>query len=416
MDIRDKINQANLQAVTRMIESKPVWVDVRPAVEVVPGMGENMILHAGPPISWERMCKPQKNAVIGAIIYEGLANTPEEAGKAVLDGRVLLDSNHNHSSVNPMTGVMSASMPVFVVENQDHGNRSFCLLYEGPSRDRLAMGNFDTAVLENLKWIEHNLAMVLCAAVHQAKGIKLKPIMARALTMGDELHNRNIAATCLLLRHLAPPMSQAGLPTRQVSEALKFLEQSDNFFLHLAMPAAKAAADAAHGIEFSTLVTAMTRNGVDFGIRVSGLGGTWFTGPAQQIEGVYFPGYSAEMAANDLGDSAIMETVGLGGFVMAASPEMALAAGGTPEQGVEWTKQMKLITLTTNKEMKLPWVEFVGTPIGIDIRKVVALDIVPIIDTAIVHREGGFIGAGTVNPPVICFKEALKEMGRVIGA
>jgi hypothetical protein len=413
MDIKEKINQANLNAVAKMVESDPVWIDVATAMEVVPGMDQSSVFHAGPSISWERMCKPQQNAIIGAIIYEGMAKSPDEAIPLVLDGIVSIDSNHNHASVNPMTGVMSASMPVFVVQDHFNGNRGFCTLYEGPLHRKLSMGNFDSAVLENLKWIEHVLAPALRAAVLQTQGIRLKPIMAQALAMGDELHNRNIAATSLLLRHIAPLMCQAQISATHMLEVLQFMEKSDNLFLHLAMPAAKVGADAAHNVEFSTVVTAMTRNGTDFGIRISGLGDRWFTGSAQPIDGLYFPGYSAKDAANDIGDSTIMETVGLGGFAMAASPAMATAVGSAPQQAVEWSRQMKLITVRMNEVMMLPWVDFVGTPIGIDVRKVVDTGILPIINTAIVHCEGGFIGAGIVKPPMLCFKEALKAAAKM---
>jgi hypothetical protein len=410
--MKKTIDQANMEAVGKMITSDPVWMDVLQALEAVPGMEENKILYAGPPISWEAMCKPQQDAVIGAMIYEGLANSHEEALTKLKNADILLDSNHNHACVNPMTGVMSASMPVFVVENKTHRNLSFSLVHEGYSHRRLAMGVFDDKVIENLRWIEQSLAPALRAAVLQTKGIKLKPIMTKALAMGDELHNRNIAATCLLLREIAPLMNEAGLPSHQVSKTLRFLKQTDNFFLSLAMASAKAAADASHGIQKSTLVTAMTRNGVEFGIRVSGVGSEWFTGPAQPIRGSYLAGYSSKDASYDMGDSAIMETVGLGAFAMAASPEMALAAGGTPEEAIEWSNQMRSITVTTNKEMKLPWVAFTGTPTGIDIRKVVELNVLPIIDTAIAHSEGGFIGVGVVEPPMECFKKALLGLAR----
>ncbi len=412
MKIKDQIDQANSEAVARMIDSDPVWLDVRPAIEVVPGMDKYKIFHAGPPVFWESMCKPQQNAIIGAIIFERLAEKPEEAVQAILDGRVSIDSNHNHTSVNPMTGVMSASMPVFVVENRTYENRAFCLLHEGMARHRLAVGNFDSRVLEHLQWIRETLAPVLRETILRAKGIKLKSIMAKAIAMGDELHNRSVAATCLLVRIIGSHMVGIGLPGRQVSEVLRFLEEDDHFFLALAMPAAKVAADAAHGIENSTLVTAMTRNGVEFGIRVSGLGSRWFTGPAQPIEGVYLPGYSAADAGYDMGDSSIMETVGLGGFAMAASPEMSLAAGGTLDQAVAWSKQMRHICTATNKEVRLPWVDFTGTPIGIDVRKVVETNILPVIDTAIAHREGGLIGVGMVSPPITCFKKALQAIAK----
>jgi len=414
MRIKDRIDQANSEAVARMIDSDPVWVDVRPAMEVVPGMDKYKIFHAGPPVSWQSMCKPQQNAIIGAIIYEGLAEKPDEALQSILEGRVSIDSNHNHTSVNPMTGVMSASMPVFVIENRTYENRAFCLLHEGMARRRLAVGSFDSRVSEHLQWIRETLAPVLRETVLKAKGIKLKSIMAKALAMGDELHNRSVAATCLLTRMIGPHMAEIGFPGRQISEVLSFLEEDDHFFLSLAMPAAKVAADAAHGIEDSTLVTAMTRNGVEFGIRVSGLGSRWFTGPAQPIDGVYLPGFSAADAGYDMGDSSIMETVGLGGFAMAASPEMSLATGGTPDQGVVWSKQMRHICIATNKEVRLPWVEFVGTPIGIDVRKVVETNILPIIDTAIAHQEGGLIGVGMVSPPITCFNKALSAIAKAV--
>jgi len=415
MEVRNRIDQANLKAVTKIIESDPVWVDVCPAIEVVPGMEKCKVFYGGTVISWERMERQQQNAVVGAIIYEGLANSPDEATQMVLDGIVSLDCNHNHAAVNPVTGVMSASMPVFVVEDRAHGNRGFCVPFEGPSPRRLAMGNFDSTIFENLKWIQKTLAPVLRATVKQARGIRLKPIIAQALMMGDELHNRNIAATCFLVRYIAPIMCQAGLSTKQVSQVLQFLEQSNNFFLSLGMPAAKVAADSAHGIKYSTLVTAITRNGVEFGIRVSGLGSKWFTGPVQPVSERYFTGYSAKDAGNGMGDSPIMETVGLGGFALAASPRMALAAGSTPEQGIAWSEQMKLITVTTNKEFKLPWVEFGGTPTGIDIRKVVESGVLPIIDSAIIQHEGGLIGAGIFKPSMECFRKALQATAKAVG-
>lgn len=414
MRIKDRIDQANSEAVARMIDSDPVWIDVRPAIEVVPGMDKYKIFHAGPPVSWDSMCKPQQNAVIGAIIYEGLADKPEDALQSILEGRVSIDSNHNHNSVNPMTGVMSASMPVFVIENRAYANHACCLLHEGMARRRLAVGNFDAPVLEHLDWIRETLAPVLRETILRAKGIKLKSIMAKALTMGDELHNRSVAATCLLARMIGSHVAEIGFTGRQISEVLRFLEEDDHFFLSLAMPAAKVAADVAHGVENSTIVTAMTRNGVEFGIRISGLGSRWFTGRAQSIDGVYLPGYSATDAGYDMGDSSIMETVGLGGFAMAASPEMSLAAGGTPDQGVAWSKQMRQICIATNKEMRLPWVEFLGTPIGIDVRKVVETNILPVIDTAIAHREGGLIGVGMVSPPITCFNKALRAIAKAV--
>jgi hypothetical protein len=409
-----KIDAANAIAVERVKSARPVFVDIAAAIDVVPGMTTHTICHAGPPVTWEKMAGPMKGAVIGALIYEGLAKDEAEAVKLAASGEIIYSPCHEHSAVGPMAGILSASMPVQVIENKTHGNFAFCTLNEGLGKV-LRFGAYSEEVIDRLNWIEKELAPALKTAIRLSGGIDLRAMIAQALHMGDECHNRNKAGTSLFIRTIAPFLAQAGLPADVLVRVLAFIHSNDHFFLNLSMPACKAALDAAHGIENSTLVTTMARNGVEFGIRVSGCPGhTWFTGPAQYIQGLFFPGYTQADANPDIGDSAITETCGIGGFAMGGAPAIVQFVGGTVSDAREYTEKMYEITLTENGNFTLPNLDFRGAATGIDVRKVVELGLLPIINTGMAHKDPGVgqVGAGVVRPPRECFEKAVRALAK----
>jgi hypothetical protein len=410
MDIKRKIEKANEEVAKRLIQGEPVLVDIAPAREVIPGMQERMILHAGPPIEWARMCGAQRGAILGMILYEGWASTIEEAQKLLETGEVHLEPNHHHQAVGPMAGTISASAPVWVVENKTFGNRAFCRQVEG----RQQFGEYSPEALNALIMWRDIWAPTLREALHKIGGLDLKPIIIQALQMGDELHNRHNASSSLFANAMAVALAEADLPKKSVLPTLRYVTNHNLIFLGLAMACGKAISDPAYGVEYSTVVTAMARNGTDFGIRVSGLGDDWFTAPAPVVDGLYLPGFSAEDAGLDMGDSAITETVGWGGFVIGGAPGILSLVGGTPEQALAYSREMKKITVAVHPTYRMPALGFMGTSIGIDIRKVVQTNIAPIIDTAIAHKDPGYpiIGAGLVRPPMDCFKQALVAFGR----
>jgi hypothetical protein len=406
------IAEANDRAVARMRDARPLLVGVAAARDVIPGMDERTILHAGPPIEWERMAGPMRGAVVGAAVLEGLAGDLDDAARLAAAGGLRFSPCHEHATVGPMAGVVSASMPIWVVENEALGNRAYCTFNEGLGRV-LRYGANDPDVLSRLRWQRDVLAPVLGGALRGlGHPIDLRGMIAQALQMGDECHNCNRASTSLLLRELLPALLELDEPSDAVAGCARFVAGNDHFFLNLAMPAAKACADAAAGVEGSTIVTAMARNGTDFGIRLSGTGERWFTGPAQLVEGIYFPGYGPGDANPDLGDSAITETVGLGGFAMAAAPAIMSFVGGSPEQALETTRLMYGITWADSDAFQVPALGFRGTPTGIDCREVVHSGVLPVINTGIAHREPGVgqVGAGLVHPPIEAFTAALAAL------
>ena len=401
------IARANDEAVARMQAARPLLVGVARAGDALPGLGGRTILHAGPPLEWSDAAGPLRGAVIGALLYEGLVGTPEEAERVAASGEIELSPCHEHAAVGPMAGVISRSMPVWVVEDSTGGGRAHCTFNEGLGRV-LRYGAHGPDVLERLRWMGDVLAPVMGAALGK-RPVDLHALLAQALQMGDEGHNRHRAATALFVKELVPALLELDAPSDHTAAAARFIAGNDHTFLNLAMPAAKLAADAAAGIEASTIVTALARNGTEFGIRVSGTGERWFTGPAQRVEGLYFPGYGEDDAARDIGDSAITETVGLGGFAMAAAPAIASFVGGTPEDGLAATREMRDIAWAESESWLIPALGFRGTPVGIDCRAVCRSGVLPVINSGIAHRKPGVgqIGAGIVRPPAEPFLKAL---------
>ncbi len=402
------IDRANAKAVERMIDARPRLTGIERAGDALPGLEEGTLLHAGPPIDWPRMSGPLRGAVIGALLFEGWAATPEEAEERAAGGEIRFDPCHHHGAVGPMAGVTSPSMAVYRVENETHGNVAFSNLNEGYGKV-LRYGAFDDEVLERLRWINGPMAEVLGAALDAGEPLDLRALLSEALHMGDEGHNRNKAGSILFLQRLAPRIARTCADRETAARVLAFLGDNALSVLNPVMAAAKAMADAAHGVDGSTLVTAMARNGTDFGIRVSGLGDRWFTAPAPTPDGLYFSGFSATDANPDIGDSTITETAGFGAFAMAAAPAIVTFVSGTPKDAMAATLEMYEITEAEHRHLTIPALEFRGTPVGIDLRKVVELGITPRVNTGIAHREAGIgqIGAGLVRPPMAVFRDAL---------
>lgn len=406
------VDKANEQALETMLQGEPRLVDVVPAGEVIDALGERTILHAGPPIEWGRMCGPMRGAVAGAIVYEGWARDLEAAFEMAARGEVSFAPNHHFHAVGPMTGMTTMSMPVFVVENSRYGNHAYCTINEGLGRVMRFGGN-DDSVLARLRWLRADLAPLLAAALAHRGPIDLKSIVARGLSMGDEMHQRNVACSGVFLREIAAAMARVSSDRQALGDALAFLAGNDQFFLNLGMAMGKAITDPANGIPGSTVVTAMSRNGADFGLRVSGTGERWFTAPVEMPQGLYFPGFTEEDANPDMGDSTILETVGLGGFAMAASPAVAGFVGaGAPSDAARFTRAMEEITAGRNPEWSIPALDFAGVPTGIDVRLVVETGLVPTVNTGIAHREPGVgqVGAGVVHAPLACFERAVEAI------
>jgi len=405
------IEDANQQALARILEGEPRLIDIVPARDVLPGLKERMILHSGPPIAWERMCGPMRGAVAGAVVFEGWAPDLEAAAELAAGGDIAF------GAVGPMTGITTVSMPVFVVENARFGNRAYCAINEGLGKVMRFGGN-DESVLARLAWLRDVFGPVLAKAIRARGGVELKSIIARGLSMGDEMHQRNLACSSVFLREIGPALARTSTDNAVLADCIGFIAQNDQFFLNIAMAMGKALTDPANGIRGSTVVTAMCRNGTDFGVRVSGLGDRWFTAPVEMPEGLYFPGYSRKDANPDMGDSAIVETVGLGGFAMAAAPAVAGFIGaGAPSSAGNFTRAMGEITVGQNPEWTIPALDFAGVPTGIDVRLVVETGLAPVINTGIAHREPGIgqVGAGVVRAPMACFRQAVLAIAEDLG-
>jgi len=406
-----RIEAANAKALARLVGGDPVLLDCRPAWEAL-ALPERTVLHAGPPLAWSRMCEPMQAAVLCAIRYEGWAANDDAARGLVATGRVTLAPCHHWGAVGPMTGIITRSMPVFVVVNRAHEARAHVTINEGLGKV-LRFGANDDSVIARLRWLASEAGPLLGAALRAAGGLPLRPLMAQALRMGDEMHQRNVAASALLARALMPHVARVADRHHAVARLAEFIAGNDQFFLNVAMAAGKATADAAAGVADATLVTAMARNGTEFGIRVASLGERWFTAPVETPVGLYFPGFGPDAANPDMGDSAIVETIGLGGVAMAASPAVArfVGAGGMAE-ALAVTEAMRDISIGEHPHFRIPTLDERGTPVGIDVRRVVETGVTPLINTGIAGRRAGVgqVGAGVVRAPLGCFTAALEAL------
>jgi hypothetical protein len=410
------IEQANTKAVERMMEARPVLVGVAKALDVIPGMRPNLLLHAGPPITWERMAGPVKGAAFGALIFEGLAKDAAEAEALIKAGKIDFEPCHHHNAVGPMAGLISPTMMVYVVENKTHGNKAYSGLNEGRGKV-LRMGAYSPEVIAKLQWMNDVMGPVLDAAIKDCGGVDLRTMLAKALHMGDDGHNRLDACSLLYTVALAPSIVKVTKDRSTAAEIIKFLGDNALSILNPVMAGCKTMTDAGHNVEGSTIVTVMARNGTDFGIRVSGLGDRWFTGPAGMVKALYFPGFTEKDANPDIGDSTITETAGIGGFAMAGAPAIVKFISGTPKDAINTTLDMYEITFAEHKYFTIPQLDFRGTPTGIDIRKVIEKGMLPRVNTGVAHREPGIgqVGAGVVSPPMNIFEDALVAFAEKYG-
>lgn len=410
-----RIEKANRKALDIIQSGMPKLVGLDIALNVVPGMTKNTILHSGPPITWDRMCGPMRGGIIGGLMYEGRASTPEEAEALAASGKIVYSPCHEHGCVGPMAGIVTPSMPVMIIKNEKYGNLAFCTLNEGLGKV-LRYGAYGDDVTARLKWMEKTLYPVLKAAVAASGPIDLKNMIAQALHMGDEVHNRNRAGTSLFYRAIAPFVIQTCENRKDAADVLNFINGNDHFFLNLSMPACKACLDAAVGVKDSSIVVTMCRNGTDFGIRLAGTGRAWFTAPAEVPDALYFAGFTKADANPDIGDSAITETGGLGGFAIAAAPAIVQFVGGTAADALRYSLSMYEITDDESRMYQIPALDFRGTPTGIDVRKVVEKNMVPVIDTGVAHKKPGIgqVGAGIVSAPMGPFQKAYDALAQVL--
>jgi hypothetical protein len=401
---------ANAEAVSALAGASPQLVDVKPASEAV-HLAPGEFLHAGPPVDWASASGPLRGALIGAILYERLAEAPEEAVLLAERGGISLEPCHHRGAVGPMAGVVSPSMPMFVLADASHGGTAFCTLNEGLGKV-LRYGAYGPEVIDRLRWMQQVLAPSLRAAVAAHGPVDVRALIAQALQMGDEGHNRNRAGTSLFLRELLPNLLESGIPNTDLAAVARFIGGNDHFFLNLVMPAGKLAADAARGIAGSTMVVAMARNGTEFGIQTAGTGSRWFTAPAAVPHGLYLGDFGPDDANPDIGDSTITETSGIGGFAMATAPAIVSFIGGQAKDALAATRSMYEITLAEHPAYQIPILDFRGAPTGIDVTRVVRTGLLPVVNTGIAGRIAGTgqVGAGLVEPPFEVFAAATRAL------
>lgn len=409
----NSINEANQAVIDKIVSAQPYLIDVVPAKSVIKELNGKVLLHAGPPIKWEQMTEPMKGSCYGAVIFEGWAANEEEADKMLSAGEVEFIPCHHVDAVGPMGGITSGNMAVLVVENKDGGNRAYCTMNEGIGKV-LRFGAYGEEVVNRLHWMKDVLGPTLSKALKLTDGgMNLNVLVAKAITMGDEFHQRNIAASALFMKDIMPFILKTDVSEKDLADVTKFLADTDQFFLNIAMALSKAVMDSARTIQEGTIVTAMTRNGYEFGIRVSGMGDQWFTAPVNTPEGLFFTGYSQDDANPDIGDSAITEAFGVGGMAMIAAPGVTrfVGAGGF-DAAQNISNEMKEICMDHNPNFSIPTWDFKGACLGIDIRKVVETGITPLINTGIAHKKAGVgqVGAGTVRAPLGCFTKALEAL------
>ncbi|UXV35365.1 DUF1116 domain-containing protein [Staphylococcus sp. IVB6181] len=413
------IDEANQAVIDKMIAAAPFLVDVVPAKDKISELKERVLLHAGPPIKYENMTDPMKGACVGAILFEGWAKDEEGARELLENDEITFIPCHHVNAVGPMGGITSMNMPVLVVENRESGNEAYCQMNEGIGAV-LRFGAYNETVVNRLHWMKDVLGPVLGKAVRQMEdGLNVNVLIAKAIAMGDEFHQRNIAASLAFLKEVAPIISELeDVAPEKRTEVIQFLADTDQFFLNVAMATGKAMMDAAREIQHGTIVTAMCRNGENFGIRIAGMGDEWFTAPVNTPQGLYFTGYSADDANPDIGDSAITETIGVGGMAMIAAPAVTRFVGtGGFQDALATSDEMTEICVGENPNFSIPTWDFKGACLGIDARLVVEKGITPVINTGIAHKIAGFgkIGAGTVHPPIECFEKAITAYAEKLG-
>lgn len=399
----------NAIAAARMLAVRPRLVAVRPAGEVVPGMARDLVLHAAPPQPWAEMSPLLRGGMIGAALNEGLAATPEEAEARAAAGAIRFAAAQDHSAMAGGVGSITWSTPVVVVEDAATGARAFHPVMEGLTGKALVLGMYEPDVLARLRWMREELAPALGTALQVVGGVDAHAVMVEALRRGDELHNRNAAASSLLAELLAPGLAQAGLDAAGLERVFSFIRTNPQFFVAVSLAATRLALDVADGVPGSSLVTACGANGTSTGIRLSGLPGRWFTAPAEVPEGVFFPGYGPEDAGRGCGDSLLIECWGLGGTLLAAAPALWPVVGVTEQRARGILDDARRIAVGEHADYRVPLAGNAAAPAGVDARLVLATGIRPVIDIVMVHRElgRGAVGFGLTSPPLACFEQAV---------
>lgn len=408
-----RIAAANVEALAAIEAARPMAVDVRPAGEVVAGLEGQMLLHSGPPITWDRVCDPQRRALVAACLFEGWAADRAGAAAMFASGAIRLSPGHHHDHVGPMTGVCSPSMPVWIVEDTTAGTRAYSTLNEGAG-NTLWFGVGDDESVERLRFFRDTVGPLLSRLLAYCGPVEVFGMAAQGLGMGDELHMRSQATGNLLVRHFAPGFAALG-----GEDVARFITGNHHFFLNLTMAAAKCASLSASRVAGSSVVSLISRNGTDVGVQLAGLPGRWFTAPAAPVQDALLrEGYTADDAALDIGDSAVIECIGLGGMAVAAAPAVAAFFGGGSADAAARVEQMAEICVGRSQRFLIPSLDFVGSATAIDARQVVDLGITPQITTGVLHAHSGVgqIGAGIAHQPVAPFRDALVGLADALDA
>jgi hypothetical protein len=398
------VRAANAEVVNRIESAQPRAVAVVPARDALPVLSGHALLHSGTAIDWERICDPQRRALAAACVFEGWAGSVAQARELLVSGEVSLYPGNEHGHVGPMTGVCSPSMPVWVVEEDASGARAYSTFNEGPGRT-LWFGVGDDESIERLRFFRDELGPLMAKLLEREGPIDVFGLAAQGLQMGDELHMRSQATGNLLTRNLAPGFAALG-----GERCARFVAGNHHFFLTLTMAAAKCASLASSGVRGASVVNLITRNGTDMALQIAGLPGRWFGAPAAPVQDALLrEGHTEADAALDIGDSAVIECIGLGGMAVAASPAVAAFFGGGAADAIARTELMGQITVARSRRFTIPALDFAGSPVGIDARLAAELDITPQITTGVLHASSGAgqIGAGVAHQPVEPFRDAV---------
>jgi len=410
MDIREKITAANEKAVGCIIESDSVWVDILPAGEVIDGLEDHMILHSGPPIEYKDMCMLHKRGMVSGVLFEGWAKTEQEAVNLIESGAIKIDSALNRNTVGAGTGIITKSVAMIVIEDRKNNTRAATFPAEGPFQGGFCgWGLYSPEIAENLRHMREDLFPVIREMIHNIGGLPLKPILAESMQMGDENHTRQSAADLLFLKKIVMGMLKTNVPKEELIQAMEYIVDTPRFFHCFGQGSARSALIAASGIPYSTMVTAVCGNALEFGIKVSGLGDRWFTAPAPMMKGRYTSSkYSEKDQLPWIGDSCVVECYGMGGLAAAASPIVCNLRGMKLADGIALTREMEQVCITKNYNFPISNLDFDFLPVGIDIRKVLKTGIAPEIHGGMFNHEGGLIGAGSARIPMLCFEKAVK--------
>lgn len=414
MQLKEKIQQANEKAVNRIIDSDPVWVDILPAGEVIDGLEDHMILHSGPPIACEDMCMLHRRGMVSGVLFEGWAKTEEEAKKLLEAGEIKIDSALNHNTVGAGTGIITKSVAMMVIEDRATGKRAATFPAEGPFQGGFCgWGLYSEEIADNLRMMREDLFPTMRQMLQKRGGLPLKPILAESMQMGDDNHTRQTAADLLYLHQIVLDMLRLDIPKEKLLKVMEYIVETPRFFHCYGQGASRSALMSAQGEPYSTMVTAVCGNGIEFGIQIAGLPGEWFTAPAPMMKGRYT---SSKFTEKDqlpwIGDSCVVECAGMGGLAAAASPIVCSLRGMTAREAIALTREMQQICITKNPNYPIPNLDFDFLPVGIDIRKVLKLGIAPEIHGGMFNHEGGLIGAGSARVPMECFEKALKAFGK----